>query len=196
MSRAVAWGLGAGALALAGLWWVWSGTPSASPTAAPRLPPASARLPAAAAPGASGLPSATTVSNAPTVPAAALPAEAPSSMARRPTLQDIDAQIRQLKANGHNPTPAELDQVFAQLQQYNGGNDMGGVNLATVRQALQAAARIQALNEEMKPLAANPTPANVERMQALLKEMQAVQSTVDVSSLMAAGKALSTGAQP
>lgn len=117
-------------------------------------------------------------------------------MARRPTLQDIDAQLRRLKADGHNPTPAELDQVFAQLQQYNGGNDMGGVNLATVRQALQAAARIQALNEEMKPLAANPTPANVERMQALLKEMQAVQSTVDVSGLMAAGKALSTGAQP
>jgi hypothetical protein len=117
-------------------------------------------------------------------------------MARRPTLQDIDAQLRRLKADGHNPTPAELDQVFAQLQQYNGGNDMGGVNLATVRQALQAAARIQALNEEIKPLAANPTPANVERMQVLLKEMQAVQSTVDVSSLMAAGKALSTGAQP
>jgi len=191
MNRAVALGLGAGALALAGLWWAWSGSPS-SKTATPGIPSSPTAAPTTAA--------ATTASEPVPAVAQTMPASptlaAPSSTAQRPSLQDIDAQLRRLKADERSPTLTELDQIFAQLQQYNGGNDMGGVNLATVRQALQAAARIQALNEEMKPLAANPTPANVERMQALLKEMQAIQSSVDVSGLMAAGKALSTGAQP
>lgn len=191
MNRAVWWGAGGGVLALlvAGLWWgaAPQGTPAPAPAAASAgsgagpVPAPGAALPV---PALAGLPSAA-------APGVRAPASA--AVANRPRLEDIQAELQALSASGRTPQPQELDAVFEKLERYNGGSQMGGVDLQLVRKNLQAAARIQQLSEQMKPLAADPTPENVQKLQALVAEMRQVQATMDVKGLMAAASAMPGG---
>lgn len=194
MSRSAWWGGGIGVLVLllAGIW--WSGNQRAEVAAVSTSSPAitdSGRT--------SPLPQQSLLSAS---ASAALPGRLPASASRassgaadstRPKLQDIQAELQALSAGGRTPQPKELDAVFEKLERYNGSSQMGGVDLQIVRKNLQAAARIQTLSEQMKPLAADPTPENVQKLQALVAEMREVQATMDVKGLTAAAAALPGG---
>lgn len=194
MNRSVWWGGGIGLLVLllVGIWWVGS-----QPAEQAVVSTSSS---AVIGQGSMGTAPLQTPSSAST--SAALPGRLPASVSRassgaadstRPKLQDIQAELQALSAGGRTPQPKELDAVFEKLERYNGSSQMGGVDLQIVRKNLQAAARIQSLSEQMKPLAAEPTPENVQKLQALVAEMREVQATMDVKGLMAATAALPGG---
>jgi hypothetical protein len=110
-------------------------------------------------------------------PAGAMPTR-PVTTAK-PRLEEIQAELTALRAGGRTPQAAEMDAVFEKLERYSGNGVLAGVDLRAVRSNLQAAARIQALSEQMKPLAADPTPENVQKLQALLGQMRQAQTSMN-----------------
>ena len=194
MNRSVLWGgaFGLLVLALAAVWWSGSTTVAETvPSSAAAVnAPAGTPMPSGPADGAAGL--------SPRAPAgfASAPAQRVPGTATdpsRPKLEDIQTELQALSAGGRTPQPQELDAVFEKLERYNGSSQMGGVDLQLIRKNLQAAARIQQLSEQMKPLAADPTPENVQKLQALVAEMRQAQATMDVKGLMAAASAVPGG---
>lgn len=193
MNRSVWWGGGIGLLVLlfAGMWWASSQRAEVAAVSSSSTqvigqgsmgPAPQSTLPSASAPAMPGQ-----------LPALAARAASGATDSNRPKLQDIQAELQALSAGGRTPQPKELDAVFEKLERYNGSSQMGGVDLQLIRKNLQAAARIQNLSEQMKPLAADPTPENVQKLQALVAEMREVQATMDVKGLMAAAAALPGG---
>jgi hypothetical protein len=192
----VLWGgaFGLLVLALAAVWWFGSTTlaETAPSSATGGHAPAGMPLPSGPADGAVNL--------SPRAPAGFASAPAPvqrtpgtATHSARPRLEDIQTELQALSAGGRTPQPQELDAVFEKLERYNGSSQMGGVDLQLIRKNLQAAARIQQLSEQMKPLAADPTPENVQKLQALVAEMRQAQASMDVKGLMAAASAMPGG---
>ncbi|GAB4090411.1 hypothetical protein [Hydrogenophaga soli] len=179
MKRMVLGGALAGVLVLVGAWFWVAGQPTArdgglpnaaAPASGMSVEPRGAEVAGGVTgPRASG--AATVLGEAPTGRGDALP-----TAGGRPRLEDIQAELNALKAGGRTPQPAELDGVFEKLERYNGGSTMGGVDLRAVRKNLQAAARIQTLTEQMRPLAESPTPENLQKLQTLLADMRQAQS--------------------
>lgn len=194
MNRSVLWGgaFGLLVLALAAVWWSGSTTVADTPpsSVAAVNAPVGMPMPSGPADGTAGL-SPRAPAGLASAPAQRLPGAATDPS--RPKLEDIQAELQALSAGGRTPQPQELDAVFEKLERYNGGSQMGGVDLQLIRKNLQAAARIQQLSEQMKPLAADPTPENVQKLQALVAEMRQVQATMDVKGLMAAASAMPGG---
>jgi hypothetical protein len=188
MNRSIWWGAGAGVAVLLMAAWLWNGArapeselgslPSNAATTAPAN-----EMPFLMPQGAAGMSSSGAPQGAPEATGAGRPSAVDAS---RPRLEDIQAELQALSAGGRTPQVMELDAVFEKLERYNGSSQMGGVDLQLVRKNLQAAARIQRLSEQMKPLAADPTPENAAKIQALVAEMREAQAGLDVKGLMSA----------
>lgn len=179
MKRMVLGGALAGVLVLVGAWFLVAGQPTArdgglpnaaAPASGMSVEPRGAEVAGGiAGPRVSG--TATGLGEASAGRGDALP-----TAGGRPRLEDIQAELNALKAGGRTPQPGELDGVFEKLERYNGGSTMAGVDLRAVRKNLQAAARIQTLTEQMRPLAESPTPENLQKLQTLLADMRQAQS--------------------
>ncbi|GAB3359728.1 MULTISPECIES: hypothetical protein [Giesbergeria] len=90
----------------------------------------------------------------------------------------LKAQLDGLSAPGRHPSPLEMDQWLAKLQQSQGKEALGAVDVNTLRHNLQATARLHALTQQLLPLAQNPTVENNQKLQLLVAEIQQVQGAL------------------
>ncbi len=104
-----------------------------------------------------------------------------------PSLQMIQQRLHALVANGRQPTPREVDQVLADLQQNQGTNVVSGVDLRVMRDNLAHTHRIAEIAKEIQGIAANPTKDDEPRIAALVAEMQRRQGAM-VSPMVAQGQ--------
>lgn len=117
------------------------------------------------------------------------PAGAAATAAAKPGMEQIQKRLSALTANGRTPTPHEVDEVLAELQRVQGGNNVGGVDLGALRENLARAEEIQRLAKEMEKLAQNPSKQDLPRIQSLMTQIQQLQSGIraDVSVKPAGG---------
>jgi hypothetical protein len=201
--------VGAGLVVLALVGWWLGASPSVSPSdpAGAGLPVPAAVVPPAPGSGAGAGAGSGAVLPSPGAPVPGGPGwsggtgvpvgsgmSAPSLPEARPTLRagqpgapgidEIQAELQGLTAAGRQPSAAEVDRVLAKLQQNQGRSVVGGVDLQALRNNLQLADRIRVLSEQMQPLVQNPSPENMQKMQAMAAEMQRLQASMrlDVSA--------------
>lgn len=95
-----------------------------------------------------------------------------------PRLEDIQRQLTALLAHGRQPTIAEVDHLLAELQRSQGSNEVGGINLAALRDNLARTKEIQQLAKEIQRLAEQPGKPDVARMQQLVAQIQQQQAGI------------------
>lgn len=92
--------------------------------------------------------------------------------------EELQRRAAALTANGRQPSPAEVDQLLADIQRTQGKNEVGGVDLATLRENLAHASEIQRLALEIKQVAEQPGKPDVARIQALMAQIQQQQAGI------------------
>lgn len=111
-------------------------------------------------------------------PSAVAPTAAQASVTNHTDHQALKAQLNDLSAQGRHPSLLEMEQWLAKLQQSQGKEAMGEVDVNILRQNLQATARLHALTEQLLPLAQNPTAENNQKLQRLVAEIQQMQGAL------------------
>lgn len=88
----------------------------------------------------------------------------------------LQAKLSAMTAGGKPPNAKDLDGILAELQQINGSTDVGGVNLAALRNNLARAEEIQRLGKEMQTIAQAPGKQDAPKLQSLMAEIQQQQA--------------------
>lgn len=169
-------GIGAGTAVLAAVGaYLWLGSPQQSP--APQALSAPAAAPARSLPPAprSAEPPSAPPSTAGTPPWLAPQADrAPTPAGKQEQeLARIQARLAEMSTVG-KADPREVDGLLAELQRIK-GNEVGGVNIAALRDNLAKAQEIQRLAAELDQMAhrPNPDPRQVQDLVARIQKLQA-----------------------
>ncbi|MDR3086374.1 MAG: hypothetical protein LBU45_00230 [Azoarcus sp.] len=81
----------------------------------------------------------------------------------------VQRKIRELTANGRQPSPAELDPILQELAEIQGTSNIGGINIQALRDNLKVADRMQTLAKELEAEIKKP---QAEQDMAKIKSIQ------------------------
>lgn len=187
--------------ALGALTWSWM-TPRSDAAATSEAVTDSTKAPGA--PIGAGLQASPATVNPPTPPYASQPSQEPApwekyalpsgspriapNVSKAKAYEMLQAKLAAMTAGGKPPNSKDLDAILAELQQINGSTDVGGVNLAALRNNLARAEEIQRLGKEMQTISQSPTKQDAARLQSLMAEIQQQQAgmVMDIRSKAAA----------
>jgi hypothetical protein len=104
----------------------------------------------------------------------------------------VQQKIRELTANGRQPSPAELDPILQELAEIQGPN--GSVNIQALRDNLKVAERMQKLAEDLQAEIKKPQPQqDMAKIRAIQESIMREQSGLRLDFM--AGGALQTPPQ-
>ena len=189
MSRNVALILAAvlGGVVVGGI--VWFAKPVVAPASQPARAPAPASTVAPITPGAidaaqTQRPPWADASQDATGPSRTSVAGAISASSRDPGKAQEREAIRQrlveLTAGGRHPTPAELNDVLADLERNAGSPIVAGVNIGALRSNLAAVDKLQKLGLELQAETRKPGGGDKQKIESILEQLRQVQSGMDL----------------
>lgn len=100
----------------------------------------------------------------------------PSDPARAAARDALRSRLGALTAGGRRPSPAEMNQLLADLERTEGSHVIGGVNIGALRSNLVKVEEMQQLGVQMKAEAEKPGGADQEKVKAILARLQKLQS--------------------
>lgn len=93
-------------------------------------------------------------------------------------LKELQAQFKELSANGKTPDIDELDRLLAELIGIQGTSVIAGVDLNVLRQNLRVAQEVQLLAKELEAESKKPTP-DQNRILEITNKIQAIQGELN-----------------
>jgi hypothetical protein len=113
----------------------------------------------------------------------AAPATAQDDAAKEASMQQIQRRLQVLTAGGKQVDPVALDGILADLMRTQNSSQVGGVDLAVLRDTLARSQKISKLAQEMQQLAQQPN-VSADKIQAKVAEIQKLQAGINPNILV------------
>lgn len=101
---------------------------------------------------------------------------------RTEKIERIHEQLASIARSGGGASPQRVVELLGELRSAMGTNEVAGVDLRKLERTVKNADRIQALANEMKAIANNPSKQDRQRIREIMDEMRRLQGQIPESA--------------